>query len=166
MVNEIVENLHKGRGLLVNISQENYCDKSIAPYYSSIGGHMRHILDMFNCIFIGYPMGVVNLTNRERNINVETIPDYGITYLDAIVNHIHNLKTSDLDLPIQIIDDLGGGTYSVTSTLGAVLAQAQSHAIHHYATIGYMMHHLGVVLDDDSFGLNPTTPKVKVANRG
>lgn len=163
MVNEIVKNLQKGRSLLVDISREHYCDKSIPPYYSSIGGHMRHILDMFNCIFTGYHLGTVDLTKRDRNINVETFPSYGIEYLDAMIQHLSSINESDLNKPIQIIDDLGGGCCTVQSTLGAALAQAQSHAIHHYATIGYMMHHLGVILNDDSFGLNPTTPKVKVA---
>ncbi|MGY5353973.1 DinB family protein [Wenyingzhuangia sp. IMCC45467] len=163
MVNEIVKNLQKGRSLLVDISREHYCDKSIPPYYSSIGGHMRHILDMFNCIFIGYHSGTVDLTKRDRNINVETFPSYGTEYLDAIIQHLSSLNEADLNNPIKVIDDLGGGCCAVNSTLGAVLAQAQSHAIHHYATIGYMMYHLGVTLNDDSFGLNPTTPKVKVA---
>lgn len=160
MINEIVKNLQKGRGLLVDISREHYCDKSIPPYYSSIGGHMRHILDMFNCIFSGYHSGSVDLTKRERNINVETFPSYGSEYLDAMIQQLLSLNESDLSLEIELIDDLGNGCCAVKTTLGAVLAQAQSHAIHHYATIGYMMHHLGVTLTDDDFGLNPTTPKV------
>ncbi|MDO3694753.1 DinB family protein [Wenyingzhuangia sp. chi5] len=162
MINEIVKNLQKGKSLLVDISQEQYCDKSIPPYYSSIGGHVRHILDMFQCIFTGYPNGVVDLTKRERNINVETFPSYGLEYLENIIQHLLNLKVSELDLSIEVVDDLGNGNCTVKSTLGAVLAQAQSHTIHHYATIGYMMHHLDICLHDDCFGLNPTTPKIKV----
>lgn len=162
MINDIVKNLQKGRGLLINISKEEYCDKSIPPYYSSIGGHIRHILDMFNCIFKGYPSGVVDLTKRDRNINVETIPSYGVAYIDTIIEELLKIETSELNNVIEIVDDLGNGCCTVKSTLGAVLAQAQSHAIHHYATIGYMLYHLGVVLNDDSFGLNPTTPKAKV----
>ncbi|ANW95675.1 hypothetical protein AXE80_05020 [Wenyingzhuangia fucanilytica] len=160
MIYTIVENLQKGRSLLVDISQEQYCDKSIPPYYSSIGGHMRHILDMFHCVFSGYQNGRVDLTKRERNINVETFPSYATAYLDSIVQHLLNLEESDLSRTIQVVDDLGNGCCTVDSTLGAILAQAQSHTIHHYATIGYMLHHLGVTLKDDSFGLNPTTPKV------
>lgn len=163
MIKEIIKNLQKGRSLLIDISQEHYNDKSISPYHSSIGGHMRHILDMFNCIFIGYDSLKVDFTLRDRNINIETIPSYCITYLDLVIDHLKNIDTTELDKSIELIDDLGGGKCSVNSTLGAVLAQAHSHAIHHYATIGYMMHNLGVVLKDDNFGLNPTTPKGNTA---
>ena len=44
-------------------------------------------------------------------------------------------------------------------TLGAVFAQANSHTIHHYAIINYILEGLNISLDDIDFGYNPTTPK-------
>ena len=63
---------------------------------------------------------------------------------------------------IYLTDDLGAGKVKAQYTVAAALIQAHSHAIHHYASIGYIIHQLGIELPDDMFGFNPTTPK-KVA---
>lgn len=159
MIDEIVKNLEKGKYLLEHIGDEVYADCSIAPYNSSIGNHIRHILDMFSCIFKGYESKIVNLTLRERNLNAETYTVYGIEYFDTIISNLKKINPLELETNIEVVDDLGCGCCTVKSTFGAVLAQAQSHAIHHYATVGYMMHILGVSLPINSFGVNPTTPK-------
>ena len=59
---------------------------------------------------------------------------------------------------LDVVDDLGGGRVSTPYTLGAALCQAHSHAIHHYACIGYLLHLQGVAIPEQGFGLNPTTP--------
>ena len=53
MIADITQNLERGIQLLNCISNEIYGNTTIAPYYSSIGSHMRHILDIFDCIFDG-----------------------------------------------------------------------------------------------------------------
>jgi hypothetical protein len=40
--------------------------------------------------------------------------------------------------------------------------QVQSHAIHHFASIGYLIYQLEIELADADFGYNPTTPKICV----
>ena len=45
----------------------------------------------------------------------------------------------------------------------ALLAQANSHTIHHYAIINYILDRLHIEMKDDSFGYNPTTPKQVIA---
>lgn len=159
MIDAIVINLERGKYLLENIDDKKYTDKTIAPYHSSIGGHIRHVLDVFACVFKGLNSELIDLTQRDRNNNVESFTKYGIAYFDRIITQLNGLDTLQLTKTVCVIDDLGNGTCKVQSTLGAVLAQAQSHAIHHFATIGYMMHVLGIKLPIDSFGVNPTTPK-------
>ena len=53
MIPAITQNLNRGINLLNSINDQEYANNSTAPYYSSIGIHMRHILDVFNCIFQG-----------------------------------------------------------------------------------------------------------------
>ena len=52
MIEAIEKNLFRGVQLLQCISDKEYSDTSIAPYHSSIGGHMRHILDVFDCVLL------------------------------------------------------------------------------------------------------------------
>ena len=60
---------------------------------------------------------------------------------------------------VAVSDDLGSGVVTTNYTLGGALAQAHSHAIHHFASIGFIIHQLGIDLPDADFGYNPTTPK-------
>lgn len=159
MITAIVQNLEKGKYLLHHVSNEKYSNKSIAPYYSSIGGHTRHILDVFNCVFNGVEARRIDLTERERNTLVENDTQHGIAYFDKIIDQLKKIDTSSLKEQIEVVDDLGNGKQTFTTTLEGILAQAQSHAIHHYASMGYMMHQLEICLPTDCFGVNPTTPK-------
>ncbi|MEN8765854.1 MAG: DinB family protein [Wenyingzhuangia sp.] len=159
MIEEIIKNLNKGKQMLILLPIENYCDKSLPPYYSSIGGHTRHVLDMFNCIFSGFPSGIVDLRKRVRDVDVELYPVVASEYFDRMIEQLLKLKASDLNTEIDLVDDLGSGSCMVKTTLGAVLAQAQSHTTHHYSTIGYLLCNLGVHIKDHTFGLNPTTPQ-------
>ncbi len=42
--------------------------------------------------------------------------------------------------------------------------QAHSHAVHHFATIGYIVSKLDIELLDDGFGYNPTSPRLSSTN--
>ena len=160
MIDAIIKNLEKGKYLLENITDEQYSNTSIAPYYSSIGGHIRHVLDVFSCVFIGMELNKkIDLTKRERNTKAETYTAHGLNYMNQIINKLNQLKTIDLKQEVLIVDDLGNGCCTVQSTLEGMLLQAQSHTTHHFATIGYMLHALNITLPVDNFGVNPTTPK-------
>ncbi len=159
MILAIQQNLERGMNLLQNISDSNYADTSVAPYYSSIGIHMRHVLDVFQCVFDGYSENKVNLINRDRNELVENHRAEGIKYFEQIITLLKSLEGEDFEKLLVVTDDLGNGPIETNYTLGAILAQAHSHAIHHFASIGYVIAQLGIELPDSMFGFNPTTPK-------
>jgi len=155
----IIKNLQRGITLLHTISDEEYSNTTVAPYYSSIGGHMRHVLDVFDCIFAGLEKGEVNLTARKRNPLAETQTQYGIAYFEKIIQQLHTISDTDIDKKVRVIDDLGLGIYNANYTLSAALIQAHSHAIHHFASVGYIISQLNIALPDADFGYNPTTPQ-------
>lgn len=159
MIAAIAQNLQRGVKLLTTISDDAYANNSIPPYFSSIGCHMRHILDVFTCVLTGFPDRKIDLTLRERNETIEIKTASGIAYFESVLKQIQSLTQEDLKTEIQVTDDLGLGKVTATSTLGAVLIQAQSHTIHHYASVGVIIHQLGIQWPDPDFGFNPTTPK-------
>jgi uncharacterized damage-inducible protein DinB len=164
MIEAIEKNLNRGIQLLMNISDEEYGNITIAPYYSSIGGHMRHILDVFDCVFEGMPTNEINLINRKRNELSETYTKNGIEYFEQTVVNLRKLKSEDFNKIIKVTDDLGLGIITANYTLAAILVQAHSHAIHHFASVGYIISQLGIKLPDEDFGFNPTTPRNKIVN--
>jgi len=159
MIEAIQKNLERGVNLLNNISNEDYSNTTIAPYYSSIGGHMRHVLDVFDCVFEGLDEGSINLIKRKRNEQAERFTDYGVSYFNEVIAKLNSLDAKEYDTILKVTDDLGLGVITANYTLSAILIQAHSHAIHHFASVGYIISQLGINLPDDDFGLNPTTPK-------
>lgn len=164
MIEAIETNLVRGIQLLSCISDEEYSNTTIAPYYSSIGVHMRHILDVFDCIFDGLESNNINLINRKRNELAENYTEYGIAYFENIILRLKYMETEDFNKIVTVTDDLGLGIISANYTLGGILIQAHSHAIHHFASVGYVISQLGIELPDVDFGFNPTTPKKNFKN--
>ena len=64
---------------------------------------------------------------------------------------------------ISVIDDLGSGKMEIEYTLASLLAQANSHTIHHYAIISYILDRLNIAIEDETFGYNPSTPQPEVS---
>ena len=164
MILAITQNLQRGIKLLQTIDDTQYSNNSIAPYYSSIGIHMRHILDVFNCIFKGIEKGQIDLTARQRNELAETKVAVGLDYFDRIIALLNEVREEDLDRLVEVKDDLGLGMITANYTIAAALIQAHSHAIHHFASIGYIISQMGINLHDGDFGYNPTTPRGDMIN--
>lgn len=164
MIDAIEKNLQRGIKLLNSISDEQYSDTSSPPYYSSIGAHMRHILDVFSCIFNGLASKQVDFSKRERNVLAEQQTAIGIDYFNEVIQKLHGLNPEDFDMVITVKDDLGMGKVTMKYTLESALCQAHSHAIHHFSSIGFIINQLGLELPDNDFGYNPTTPKKVLAD--
>ena len=158
-----LKTLQKTSLLLSNLTNEELCNNSVSPYYSSLGCHIRHILDFYDCVLNIDSDNRVDLTARKRNNKVECECNTAAEYLDVIVKKLEKINLQ-AEEKITVIDDLGLGKTEIQYTLGALFAQANSHAIHHYAIINYILDSLGIVLQDDEFGYNPTTPKVTALN--
>ena len=162
MIKAIEHNLNRGVTLLNSISDTQYSDTTVQPYHSSIGTHMRHILDVFDCIFSGLEHNKhIDLTARKRNQLAEEKTAFGLAYFADTIEKLESFKTIDLNQEVEVTDDLGLGMVTATYTLASVLIQAHSHAIHHFASIGYIICKLGIELPDADFGYNPTTPRCK-----
>ncbi len=158
MLETIANNLRTGIILINSVTDEQYQDSSVAPYHSSIGSHVRHVLDIFNCIFEGMADRHVNLAARQRNRNIEYDRHAALTYLEHILNQIVGIEGIDFEQIISVTDDLGAGEVTNRYTLSALLIQAHSHAIHHFAAMGYVLNQLGLTPPCAGFGYNPTTP--------
>lgn len=158
-----LKTLQKTRLLLSNLTNEELCNNSVSPYNSSLGCHIRHILDFYDCVLNIDMNKHIDLTARKRNNKVECECSTATEYLDVIVNKLENIDFQ-VEEKVIVIDDLGLGKTEIVYTLGALFAQANSHAIHHYAIINYILDSLGIALHDDEFGYNPTTPRETTLN--
>ena len=158
IIQSSLNTLSKSQIVLSNLTDKQLADVSVSPYYSSIGSHIRHILDFYDCIF-NHIENHVDLTTRKRNLDVENCCDTAICYLNTIVEQVSNLSNADIAKEVMVTDDLGLGRIEINYTFSSLLAQANSHTIHHYAIINYILDRLHITIPDDDFGYNASTPK-------
>jgi len=158
IVSAVNHNLNQAISLLNAIGNDSYTNTNVGPYHSSIGSHLRHTLDFFQCIIDGLDANEINLINRKRDESIATDKNIAIAKIQEIQETFIRFLDINTNYLIHVTDDLGQGEVTVTYTLESILAFAHSHAIHHFATIGYILHQLGIEHTIKGFGYNPTTP--------
>ncbi|AXP79130.1 hypothetical protein CJ739_24 [Mariniflexile rhizosphaerae] len=158
IIESSLQTLKKSKILLDSLTDNLLSDSSVSPYHSSIGSHIRHILDFYDCIFNINSNNEIDLTARRRHRAVELECSCAIQYLDSIIDKLTNFEF-DMTDSILVTDDLGLGKVEMVYSYGALFSQANSHTIHHYAIINYILEGLNISIKDSDFGYNPTTPK-------
>lgn len=158
IISSINKNLKSAIDLINAIDNDTYQNATVAPYYSSIGSHIRHVLDFFNCIFEGLDSNNIDLTARKRDELLATDKEAAKKHIFELQEKLNGFVGVQTDYLLHVTDNLGEGKVTVDYTLESILAHANSHAIHHYAVIGYILSILNVTLEIEGFGYNPTSP--------
>jgi hypothetical protein len=160
MSNSYIDVVNQATSLLDDISLADY-QAVLPPHFSSsIGAHIRHIIDHFNALKDGLDSGEINYNKRSRHSDVEKSPKSAIaacsdisewlseTCSNKILNQ-HLMVTSEIDISHT-------KSTRCESTLERELVFVASHAIHHYALVRIMRNMQGKVLPK-TFGYAPAT---------
>ena len=154
----INNNLSNAISLIDAIDDDIYTNTTVGPYYSSIGSHVRHLLDFFDCIINGLETNNIDLTARKRDEVISTNREAAKNHIVDIQQKLTSFADVNTDYLLHVTDNLGEGNVTIMYTLESVLAQANTHATHHYAIISYMLSTLNVNVEIPGFGYNPSTP--------
>lgn len=160
VIDASIHTLNKSVSLLNQLNDTQLSNATIPPYYSCIGAHVRHILDVYDCILEGLDSKIIDLTLRKRDEQMNCNCFYAKTKVNSVILKLEAVDVNTIDqVGYTLRDDLGLGLIDMNYTLDAALAQANSHAIHHYAIINYILDRLELTFEDADFGYNPTSPK-------
>lgn len=146
--------------LLSDLPSDLYI-KVQSPYFeSSLGKHMRHIVDHYLCFQRDLHKGVIDYDQRHRDSQLETDKDYALSVCQDIRHFLSQLVLgSDARdaLHVLMCNDVAIPAGEVTvSSLGRELQFLQGHSVHHYALMAAMMKLAGVEINQD-FGVAPST---------
>jgi len=124
-------------GLSVNAYQ-----RALPPQFpSSIGTHIRHVIDHFTALREGIAGAHIDYNVRMRFNDVELFPETAIARLEDIRNWLDDINTDEFDTSVKVTSEIDLSrkhSTSSSSTLGRELVFVSSHAIHHYALIRVM----------------------------
>jgi hypothetical protein len=120
--------------MLSTLENNMYAQPITISNGSSIGMHVRHILELYQCLLRDYEAGVINYDNRARNQLIETNSTYAITVIEDI---LEGLKDLPCDKTLCIVENQSEHEAFdlVQSTLNRELLYNLEHCIHHMAII-------------------------------
>ena len=119
-----------------NISEADYAKPLNVLSQNSIGKHVRHIIEFFECFDEGCNSGVVDYDKRDRNIELELAPIYASTKLNDLHDSISSINSNiTLKLNSNLAGEMPEGSTPVSSSFKRELIYTLEHAIHHMAII-------------------------------
>jgi uncharacterized damage-inducible protein DinB len=126
---------------------------------NTIGQHVRHIIEMFQCLETGYLSGEVDYDKRKRDHQIESDKKFATALLEEITRQISK-KNKSLEL-LTYYDDLTGMPERIETNYYREIAYNLEHTIHHMALIRVGLRELGDIPVDDSYGVATSTLKYR-----
>ncbi|KXF82394.1 DinB family protein [Enterovibrio coralii] len=150
---------NQAKELLVQLTDEQY-NYVAAPYLqSSIGQHMRHILDVFHAVEVWPSSSFIDYDKRRRHHPVEKQKDIALEEWNAIEQWLVGVPESALSSPLTVSSEVSlhqQMSPESASTLARELSFVASHAVHHFALLRVSLCAQDIP-SDRAFGLAPAT---------
>ncbi|MGI9627955.1 MAG: DinB family protein [Longimicrobiales bacterium] len=117
---------------------------------SSIGTHMRHVVDHYDCLLSGLAEGRIDYYTRNRDSLLESDSRRVVSAFERIRDTLADVNFPSLDTPLEVgtggPDQEDGERGWAPSSVRRELAFVLSHTLHHLAMIRGMALELGVDL--------------------
>lgn len=152
------ENLIQLKEMLQSINKENYTRPNEILSGSSVGWHIRHILEFYLLLVSGSFSETISYDKRQRDIRIEEGQQFAIQTIDRLLKGIDTL---DETLTVKFEGDFtadGTAQNIALSSVGRELAYCIEHSIHHQAIIKAGLIILGLSeLTNENFGMAYST---------
>jgi uncharacterized damage-inducible protein DinB len=126
---------------------------------NTIGQHVRHIIEMFQCLDKGWLTGEVDYEKRIRDRRIETDRTLAVNLLEEITMQIS--KEDKLLFLLTYYDELRTEPERINTNYYREVAYNLEHTIHHMALIRIGLRELGDIAVDDSYGVASSTLKYR-----
>jgi hypothetical protein len=148
------------RTIIEQLNEDEFSEKLELLNISSIGQHVRHVLEFYVCLSQGIQSGIVDYDQRVRNLSIETDPNYAMVILDELSNIFCCEEIEDTALINSI--EYNGVSLIANSSVSRELIYLIEHSIHHYAIIGIALRsYFSHVIIPENFGVAYSTTKHK-----
>ena len=146
---EVLEELS---GFLSQLKESDYANLSPVLKTASIGQHVRHILELYDCLQNQYPSGIICYDKRKRDQALETEVNVALNKIAAIQA---KLDFPDKELSLKV--DAGLASQFIQSSYHRELFYNLEHCIHHQALIKIACNQLEYIQLPSSFGVAKST---------
>ena len=118
---------------LSKLTAEEYNRPCSMLVNNTIGQHVRHIIELFQCLEKGYDKSTVNYEKRKRDKNIETDKELSLRLLQQVCK---DLDKPDKELILEATYDEGSkDAIKINTNYYREVAYNLEHTIHHMALI-------------------------------
>lgn len=129
-----------------------------SPDVSSIGMHVRHVIEFYQEFLRAMDGGDVCYDNRQRDLKFEISKDKACDQIKKISSIFRTSDLCDRDLVLSVVTSPEGPLSHLHTTLQRELYHVLDHCVHHMALIKMLGARHGVEFDV-GFGLANATKK-------
>lgn len=142
---------------LNQLSQQEYSTPCSTLFRNTIGQHVRHIIELYQCLEKGYDAGVVNYEKRKRDVAIETDKDFA----RSLLLEIHGgLGKANKDLVLEAsYDEHAEAPITISTNYFREIAYNLEHTIHHMALIRVGINEITSITLPEDFGVASSTVK-------
>lgn len=142
---------------LEKLSQEDYTRACPSLFNNTIGQHVRHIIELFQCLEKGYEPGLVNYEKRKRDLDIET----NKTVASNLLRQIHEeLDRENKELVLEATyDEHDSAPIRISTNYYREIAYNLEHTIHHMALIRVGINEIAPMQLPENFGVASSTVK-------
>jgi uncharacterized damage-inducible protein DinB len=114
------------------LTKEEYSQSIDLLSGSSIGQHLRHVVEFYQCLLNSDLEASVDYENRQRNTLIETLPTFAENCIDQL---IEKLEITSFEQKIYVVHNLGADKHLYESSMARELYYLSEHTVHHFALI-------------------------------
>ena len=141
------------------LTQTEYVQPCRTLFNNTIGQHVRHIIELFQCLEIGYDGGVVNYEKRKRDIDIENDKQVATGLLKGIHE---TLGRPNKELILEAsYDDHSADSIKLSTNYFREIAYNLEHTIHHMALIRVGINEVSTIQLPEEFGVATSTVKFR-----
>jgi uncharacterized damage-inducible protein DinB len=144
---------------LNQLGPDQYSHPCINLSGNTIGQHVRHIIEMFQCLENGYVTGEVDYEKRIRDKQIETDKIFASGLLQEILEQVSK-KNKPLSL-LTYYNERRDDPEKIGSNYFREIAYNLEHTIHHMALIRIGLREMGDIPVDDTYGVASSTIKYR-----
>jgi len=141
------------------LSDQAYRQPCAVLQQASVGQHLRHVIELFICLYRGYESCIVNYDKRGRDVRIETDRSFALYQLQQIEGC---LERPDKEL---ILETLAGKNTDepmmVQSNYYREIIYNLEHTVHHMALIRIGISEVSAIQLPQEFGVASSTIKYR-----
>lgn len=128
-----IEQLLVVKSILSQMDDLEYSLKLEILKNSSIGSHVRHIVEFYECLLVSPTDGIVNYDQRKRNLLLETSFKYAQDFIVEMIDRLESIKSNRR---ILLVTEYAKESVSMETSLFREISYNIEHTVHHLAIIG------------------------------